>query len=852
MPTFTAEDLPIAVAELLKLNHFQVEGPVKVNGAEIDLVATPLGDPFAAKMYIEVTLEYVDNEKYGKDLTKLSMVREMDASSRCLIVSAKGFTINVKERAAATRILTMTYDELFARFERFEPYVEQFTGSGALAKDLHELTRVYQPPKFSDTHGSQEALPWLDAWLERDNKDESWLIVVGEYGTGKTALTRVLQERWLNAYKQNPLQPIPLRIELGNFTRQFDAQGLLHHFLDHNGLSHVPVDFLWSLIRSGRVILLLDGYDEMAQYLNQRERRECLRTLAELTSGGARGLLTSRPNYFSEAEEFALFDHLYRTLELRSGYLLQEAEELKAQEAEIDGFIERNLLERYERSLQDLSPEQTEVLVRSILNSQADVADTVVAILRRVFRATEEGSEIALSGKPVIISYLVEVAANLVDVSVERLTEWDIYTLVLDKLALRDLNQAGLVSVEDRRRFLQSLAVWLTRTGNRFCSESDFRGLVEKFFSSHLKRVQQGQRESEIESLFEDLRRSGSLSRDPLANKGWKFSHNSLREFLVAEALIEDLTSKRALNTVIPVSDAMRTFVTSRGRATLEELLAMLTAAWSARDGGQQPGAYLSVLYQGIDRFLRPADDPAWHPLRAVAGPRPDLAGVQLNFLVMSDETRPAQVQGVNFSHSDLSTVSLDYANLDGAKFDGAILDGVSFRSAVLDGASFKDALLADVSFSGTSLRGADFSEVDDSLSVLVGDLRTDSPRVRLSGEAALGYLNFNGALTKDIDPILVWSHHATFGIVSKIVAKFMETPQRQRRGLVQRGVASQNPQFAARFVSMLEAEGWIRTPGGRPEIVELTSTGRTALGPLASGSALHPRIEEFLVEELR
>lgn len=850
MTTFTPEQLSTTVAQLLRQNHFFVEGPVKIHGAEIDLIASPLNDPFAAKIYIEVTVEYVGNEKYGKDLTKLAMAREVDPNGRFMIVSSTGFTLNVRERAEATRIMTLTYDELFAKFERFDPYVNRFTGETPEADDLRALAKVYQPPRFRDSHGTHDALSWLDGWLERNAHGESWLIVVGEYGTGKTALTRMLQDRWISEYKSNPERPIPLRIELGNFTRQFDAQGLLHHFLDNNSLSHIPVDFLWSLIRSGRVILLLDGYDEMAQYLNQRERRECLRTLAELTSEGARGLLTSRPNYFSETEEFALFDHLYRNLELRSGYLSREAEDLKSREAEIDNFIERNLLERYERSLQDLSPEQTELLVRNILDAQPHVADTVIAILARVFRSNEEGSEVALSGKPVIISYLVEVAANLIDVPVSRLSEWDVYTLVLDKLALRDLSQAGLVSVEDRRKFLQNLAVWLTEQGSKFCSEDDFRRLIERQFSTALRRVQRGQRDSELESHFEDLRRSGSLTRDAIAAKGWKFSHNSLREFLVCERLLEDLAHRRPLQVSVPVSDAMRTFAVSRGADDIEQFAELLTIAWAKRGDGHHPGSYLSLLFEGVSRYLRPADDCEWHPLKAISGSPPEMSGVQMAFVTLSSEAEPASIARSIFVESELSSVGFDFADLAGSNFSGSLLDGVSFRSAVLDNAVFENAVLSDVSFSATSVVGADFSKVDDSISILVGDAGSGSSRTRFTGDQALGYLNFHGATTKEIRSTLVWAHYSMFGIITKIVSKFMESPQRQRRGLVQRGVASQNPSFARRFIELLEAEGWIRTPNGRPEIVELTSTGRTVLGSVASGTSLHPRIEEFLNEE--
>lgn len=54
-------------------------------------------------------------------------------------------------------------------------------------------------------------------------------------------------------------------------------------------MNHIPINFVMSLIKSGRIVLLLDGYDEMAQYMHARERRSCLEALAALSVQGAKG-----------------------------------------------------------------------------------------------------------------------------------------------------------------------------------------------------------------------------------------------------------------------------------------------------------------------------------------------------------------------------------------------------------------------------------------------------------------------------------------------------------------------------------------------------------------------------------
>jgi len=70
--------LPLAIGSILKQNNYSVEYSVKFSGAEMDIVATPIGNPFSSKVYIEATVEYVDNTKYGKDVTKFILLREID------------------------------------------------------------------------------------------------------------------------------------------------------------------------------------------------------------------------------------------------------------------------------------------------------------------------------------------------------------------------------------------------------------------------------------------------------------------------------------------------------------------------------------------------------------------------------------------------------------------------------------------------------------------------------------------------------------------------------------------------------------------------------------------------------
>jgi len=840
------------VKTLFELNNYNVQESVHVHGAEIDLVATPIDTPFASPVYIEATIEYVDNDKYGKDVGKLALVSRKISDAKLLIVSSSGFTPNVKERAQETGIETLTYQQLFMRFERFQRYVSLVLDDRDAGAELARLSSIYEEPYFDDSSGTAVATDWLGKWRTDAEEQRRWLVVVGEYGTGKTALTKVLQRRWTQEYHDNPALPIPFRIELRDFNRQFDARGLLHHFLDQNRLGHVPVDFVFSLIGSGRIVLLLDGYDEMAQYLSARERRVCLEALAQLSAGGARGIITSRPNYFSEAEELQVFEILYSALEAGSYHLMAADKSAIEREREIDDLIVRHVLNRYERALRDLSPEQTEELVGRILSTDPDGRRVVLDILRRVFRTTEEGAAVSLSGKPVIIGYLLDVVEQLKDRVNEEtspsLTEWDVYKLVVDQLMIRDLRQAGRVPPQQRRSFLQALSAWLSQREHAVITEKEFRELISKHFKKELRLRFSDDRSREIENYFEDLRRSGTLSRstDPI-KPGWKFSHNSLREFLLSEKILDGLESGDLVETRVPISDAMRLFAASRDPSEIGQLLSLLVRNyWGQRAHNPGVSWALLLLWDGALRLFSQSSDPVQSLIREINGGQLAMNDISIDRVKLSSSERPAELDQCNFSRSVFSDIGLNSASLRGSTFRECALENVDFSDSDLSEACFSNSLLIDVDLSGALIARSDFKGIAQDSSILVDSERSSFGR-RINGPAAIGYLKYFGATTDDVDPYLVYRNHPKFFIVDKVCSKLAEQQNRQRRGIEQRGAARQDVPFASHFVDYLIRMDLVYVPGDRSDLISATPRGRTAFTSLVEHKQLAPEIVKFL-----
>lgn len=832
MPDFNAKSLPVAIKSLFELNGYEVKGPVLKYGGEVDLVAVKTGDPFAEPIYIEATIATVDNDKYAKDNTKLSAIHAQEPQSKLLIVSSAGFTLNVREKAKAARIDTKTYDELFAQFQSFGPYITQVLHDGPQAEGLQRLASLYEEPVFDDIHGRQPATQFLTKWRRSDSA-RKWLIVTGEYGTGKTALTQVLLYRWLKEYELDASRPLPFRIELRSFTRQFDAESLLHRFLDRQGLKHLSIDFVFSLIRSGRIVLLLDGYDEMAQYMHARERRVCLEALAQLSAEGARGILTSRPNYFTEAEELNVLEALYTSLE-RAGVLTGDEQEILAEEREVDALFETHLINRFERKLRDLTPDQTIALVGRYLSGDLEAQKVVLGILTRVFRASDEGSSLALSGKPVIVTYLLEVAETLKDGKdySGTLSEWQIYDLIVRKLMARDHRASPEVFPDRRRAFLRKLALRLAHRDEAVITDENFTEFVAAEFDTELRK-RGSARDEYLQQLVTDLRRSATLTRDVSGGtSGSRFSHNSLREFLVTELLHLNLAHGDLKHFPIPITDAMRLFAAARGPSARAASIHSLAAAWPTRARDDGAGQALALLWTAL---VEPCES-VRAALEQIVGQGLDLARVMLDNVQFGDPLEESDLTGSRWTQATLEQIGFTNVSLIEADFTDALLSEVDFTAAKLMDATFTRAVLVEVNVTGADLTGADFTAVGE-LDSIVSNGR------RFSGDAAVGLLQVLGAHVRSVNAIHRLRHDPQFAVVNKVARKLMSGPATQVRGLTQRGGANANPALAARFVALLISDGLVDYAGSKT-VVQVTEEGRRQLGPMVDGVSMSERLQ--------
>ena len=351
----------------------------------------------------------------------------------------------------------------------------------------------------------------------------------------------------------------------------------------------------------------------------------------------------------------------------------------------------------------DLSASQRRSLFGVVLGRGTQAYRTLDALLKRF---SGLGS---ISQRAVIARLLTTVAETLasgqkaktvdgfplIPDDLKVLNQGRIFKIVTHNLLLRD-QQIGSLSGADRLLFLKAFAVLLQQPGRLpFADPEEIRTLVQSLYKTQLQRSDA--RAQLLEQFYRTCRRHSGLTTesqfqdttgrldlpveedDPNSRVG--FSHNSLREYLVAEALAEWVSSGtkyQGLSSVV-VTDPVISFFADSVMYD-DSLASSLSDAFRGCGESMMRERLFRVLFgllgenpkQNINLLGRP---PTLNDL--------DLSGLAMGGLPL---------RNADFSGSILPDTDLKSADLHGARFDRSILEATMFDGAELKDADFTDA----------------------------------------------------------------------------------------------------------------------------------------------------------------
>jgi formylglycine-generating enzyme required for sulfatase activity len=441
----------------------------------------------------------------------LAEVKVQDLGGGVLVTHAR-LSPAARERAAETEsaVRAFTLDQFYRELIDFESYVR------ALVADYEgdELSTYYVDLGCRSGDGSRYKPmdEYVDAWL--DDPARNHISILGDYGTGKTSFCRQyaakLGRRWLADPDHHR---IPILISLRDYAKAMNLEQLVTDFLVNRYDIQAGYDAFRRFNADGKLVLLFDGFDEMAQKVDYQTTVGNFEELARAVEAESKVLLTCRTPYF-------------RTR--------QEAEELLSRRDDLP--------ESWELSgrLIDLTDRPNFEIVHLLPFDQEDIQ----AMLRARFPAEWERHWQQIEGtynlaelaqRPVLLDMIARSLPKLEPgqaVNAARL--YEAYT---DLWLARDEEKGRtLITRADKRLFMQELTLGMLRREELSIHYSRLPERVREYFNL--------EKAHEIDYFEHDIRTCSFLNRDPEGN--YRFVHKSFQEFFVAQWLAPRLVDGSA------------------------------------------------------------------------------------------------------------------------------------------------------------------------------------------------------------------------------------------------------------------------------------------------------------------
>ncbi len=573
-----------------------------------------------------------------------------------------------------------TFDELIDVDADFSSYIDwlenevkrrQIDGKYVpLGCTKAELDSVNKRQIDASYYGEEDG--WIDGYIDlwMDDPAKEHISVLGEFGTGKTwfafhyAWTAL--QRYQQAKERGTQRPrLPLIITLRDYAKALNVENVLAGFFFTQHNIRLNSEVFDQLNRMGKLLLIFDGFDEMAAKCDRQQTINNFWELAKVIVPGAKVILTCRTEHFPEAKE---------------GRALLNAE-LKASTANLSG--ETPQFEVLELAAFD------DDQIRQVLSHQAD-AETVAQVMNNP-------QLLDLARRPVMAELILE---SLPDIQAGKPVDMSrVYLYAVRRKMERDIKaERTFTSLADKLFFLCELSWEMLSTDQMSLNYRLFPDRIRRLFGAAV------QAEKDLDHWHYDMMGQTMLIRN--AEGDYSPAHRSLLEFFVAYKLAAELG-------VLPADFTEL----SQAQLYLDNSVESVNYTWSGyfsrqadRAGDIVPipplkGFVSESLGQLLNSFGREPLTKAVMDLLVPMLAKTEFVGeVKSRLLEILEATKGKTESEVGYVGGNAATVLV--------KVDSAALEGRDLSGAVIKGADFSNASLRRVNFAGANLSDCDFIKV--------------------------------------------------------------------------------------------------------------------------------------------
>ncbi|RYE58661.1 MAG: NACHT domain-containing protein [Sphingobacteriales bacterium] len=714
----TGDQFEAYIGTLYQSLGYRLTYNVQLSGQQVDILAEK-NFPGAghSKIAIECkfqTIGKIGNQKVYDFIASSDVLIRNNGVTKSIMVTNIGFTDTAWAAAEKSHLIELITqrsleDQLFDLASTYKSFV-----------DLYETTEIFNEyvelsGVLIDRDEVKEKVAniekFLTDWLAQPQ--EKLMTVFGDFGSGKTTILNRIKYVFAKSYIQGSTNVKPFLINLKDFYKHDTLDKLLVYSALREFEKEVSLELIYRQIETGQIILLLDGFDEMAQQVDTDIRMRNFLHLAPLLS--RRAIITCRPSYFVSKTEYIDYSErssersafressdngnykranmeqrelvnrlaVYLSQEFTNPKPLKTLELLDFRIIEIETLSKKsidNYLEIYDREFKRTLGHNW-ITVKKHLLQIYDISDLMTRpmLLKMIVKTLVSGS-LALKGK---------------NSNIGPSALYDTYTSLYLDIDYNKGKSRQLFTVDQRRMLAMSVALLMYKQRSL---EVSYKNLLD-FVKSHadLRTVLGNFSDISFEQIVSDMQICTFLVASESGN--FRFAHKSFMEFFVARFLKQrliDATIPDELFTMLPKE--ILYFVGSF--STLEDNIHKKLEKWlKSKTINLENQTFIrncasAILYEG---------------------------GV---------------IDSVSWENVDISYIDVVRRTFKDAKFKNVNISNVRFQNSHFFNNDWTSMHLSSVDFNGCGIHGTIWSAITQEMRIVGGEI--GNSKIKISGQIVL------------------------------------------------------------------------------------------------------------------
>jgi WD40 repeat protein len=218
--------------------------------------------------------------------------------------------------SSSYKLFCFTFDELIDQDADFKPYMQwleqevkemkidrYYIHLSCTKEELDPITK--RPIDSPNPNDYDDIDKYINEWLVRDRQEH--ISIIGEFGTGKTWFSFHYAWECLKRYREAIARGfkrprLPLLITLRDYSRAISVENVLADFFYSQHNIRLNSGVFDMLNKMGKILMIFDGFDEMAIKNNLQIITNNFAELAKVVVPGSKVILTSRIECFPSAD----------------------------------------------------------------------------------------------------------------------------------------------------------------------------------------------------------------------------------------------------------------------------------------------------------------------------------------------------------------------------------------------------------------------------------------------------------------------------------------------------------------------------------------------------------------------